>query len=374
MKHLTTQEVDGLWQAIVNANHVGDGVFDAAVSALMPLYRQGLATDTPMAVYGTLNAMNQEERLVDGTVPLEAVLSRLRLLTTNAKLSGRAAGLLAKVEGQTGIGGNPGAYAGGTAGQEEAYTGDDDDTLPYAFLEDGFHAGQGVVKLVVPRFEGGQPAEGPMGPRRFNGTGWLVAPDMVLTNFHVICARESGEAEPSDTDLTLQVQHTKALFDYDEDGATGIEIPVLALVARGTRGGEQDYAILRIDPTSVPAGRNPLGVRCQPPSVPKSGFPVNIIQHPAGLPKRIALRANLLKTATTQRLEYFGDTLGGSSGSPLCNDRWEVIGIHRASGPCSGVLVKGRFASAFNLGIPISAIRADLEAKHPQLLASLGWG
>jgi hypothetical protein len=45
----------------------------------------------------------------------------------------------------------------------------------------------------------------------------------------------------------------------------------------------------------------------------------------------------------------------------LCNDAWEVIGLHRASGPSSNVLVNGREAAAYNLGVPIGAILEDVE-------------
>ena len=114
----------------------------------------------------------------------------------------------------------------------------------------------------------------------------------------------------------------------------------------------------------LPTWPAPLRVRRQRPSVPKEGYAVNIIQHPEGLPKRVAARSNLLKSATQSEMQYFGDTLGGSSGSPLFNDSWEVIGLHRASGPSSGVLVKGREASTYNLGIPLDAILKDLEGTN----------
>jgi endonuclease G, mitochondrial len=115
----------------------------------------------------------------------------------------------------------------------------------------------------------------------------------------------------------------------------------------------------------------PLALRRQPPSIPPEGYAVNIIQHPAGMPKRVAARSNLLRPSTGRELQYFSDTLGGSSGSPLCNDAWEVIGLHRASGPAANVVVKGKPASTYNIGVPIDAILADLQATSPAVLGEI---
>lgn len=98
--------------------------------------------------------------------------------------------------------------------------------------------------------------------------------------------------------------------------------------------------------------------------MPPEGYALNIIQHPAGLPKRIAVRS-LLKDAGAEHFHYFGDTLGGSSGAPLCNDRWEVVGMHQAGGPSTGVVIKGKLAATYNIGIPIDAILTHLEATNP---------
>ena len=89
-----------------------------------------------------------------------------------------------------------------------------------------------------------------------------------------------------------------------------------------------DYAILKL---AEPSPRTPLTLS------PKSlgGFqdavaPVNIIQHPNGNPKAIGVRNNLTSELNDHELRYFTDTMRGSSGSPVCNDRWQVIALHRA--------------------------------------------
>jgi endonuclease G len=62
------------------------------------------------------------------------------------------------------------------------------------------------------------------------------------------------------------------------------------------------------------------------------GEHVTIIQHPNGELKKIALTANETVNIFDHRLHYMTDTLPGSSGSPVFNDQWKVVAIHRAGG------------------------------------------
>lgn len=70
---------------------------------------------------------------------------------------------------------------------------------------------------------------------------------------------------------------------------------------------------------------------------------VNIIQHPGGKAKQICIRNNRLLDmpgnepgAAAPELDpyllYEADTERGSSGSPVCNDQWEVIALAPRSG------------------------------------------
>jgi endonuclease G len=62
------------------------------------------------------------------------------------------------------------------------------------------------------------------------------------------------------------------------------------------------------------------------------GAHVTIVQHPQGGPKKIAATANEVVNIFEHRLQYMTDTMGGSSGSPVFNDKWNVIAIHHAGG------------------------------------------
>jgi endonuclease I len=60
---------------------------------------------------------------------------------------------------------------------------------------------------------------------------------------------------------------------------------------------------------------------------------VNIIQHPDGEPKQLALRENQVVDLLDRFVHYLTDTARGSSGSPVCNDQWEVVALHHSAVP-----------------------------------------
>ena len=85
---------------------------------------------------------------------------------------------------------------------------------------------------------------------------------------------------------------------------------------------------------------------------------MSIIQHPQGGPKQIAVTANQVVNIFDHRLQYTTDTLPGSSGSPVFNDDWKVVAIHRAGG---NLLTNKRGDRRFaNEGILLSYIFDDL--------------
>ena len=63
------------------------------------------------------------------------------------------------------------------------------------------------------------------------------------------------------------------------------------------------------------------------------GESINIIQHPEGEPKQVALQQNELIDRLDNFLHYHTDTAPGSSGAPLYNNQWEVLGLHHSGVP-----------------------------------------
>jgi V8-like Glu-specific endopeptidase len=69
------------------------------------------------------------------------------------------------------------------------------------------------------------------------------------------------------------------------------------------------------------------------PRVIVEGSRVNIIQHPDGRPRKVVLTQNYVVSATNTRIQCVADTMPGSSGAPVFNTRWELIGLHHSGKP-----------------------------------------
>jgi V8-like Glu-specific endopeptidase len=185
------------------------------------------------------------------------------------------------------------------------------------------------------------------GRTRWSGTGFLVSPELLLTNAHV---------------LPRQEVLANAIFRFNyEDDEHGLprDVSEFNSLKNGiflTNTGH-DYALLEL------AGRpgDLWGWLTLTEMAPAVGDRVNIIQHPAGQPKQIAFQSNLVQYVDGSVVQYVTATLPGSSGSPVFTDDWRVCAIHHAGGalpePATG---NHHFR---NEGIRISQILADLPAE-----------
>lgn len=193
-------------------------------------------------------------------------------------------------------------------GGSEALTGDRNTMLDASFLELGARRARSVVRLLV-GFEGR--------PQSY-GSGFVIGPNRVLTNYHVLHDIVRGSA---------RAQSVEVWFHYERgaDGQDRTVKPVRADCA-SIRGEEpSDWAIIDLS-EQAPGECEPLSLS---PKVPVTvGDRVYIIQHPAGGPKKIGMHHNEVRYTDKDIVQYMTDTLAGSSGSPVFNDRWEVVALH----------------------------------------------
>jgi hypothetical protein len=119
-----------------------------------------------------------------------------------------------------------------------------------------------------------------------------------------------------------------------------------------------DCAILELDaPVEDELPPYPIA-RARP--VLEEGARVYIIGHPKGGTLSFSLNDNRLLDYDDRLLHYRAPTEGGSSGSPVFNQDWELLGLHHGGGRDMARLNKkaGRYAA--NEGIWIEAIRQGM--------------
>jgi V8-like Glu-specific endopeptidase len=161
------------------------------------------------------------------------------------------------------------------------------------------------------------------------GTGWLIATGLLVTNHHVIKARRPYESAATPQEFEQQARGSVAWFGYDVDSHTEYRCVDLVHASNAL-----DYAMLRLAEKSIDNVPSVdwsflKVVRIQPSLAP--GVRLNVIQHPGGRVKEIALRTNFyVGSVPDYHFHYLSDTEGGSSGSPVLDDHWQVVGLHHA--------------------------------------------
>ena len=188
------------------------------------------------------------------------------------------------------------------------------DLMGVAFLERGLQVARSVARLWVDA-SGGTP-EG-------YGTGFMVSPRLMLTNHHVLGDREVAARSLAQFDYALQASgrpYPPATFQIDVDtfhlADQHLDFALVALAPRSQDGRSlSEFGWNRLTQEEGKAIAAQFG---------------NIIQHPNAEMKQLTLRENRIISVLTEFLHYTADTEGGSSGSPVYNDRWEVVALHHS--------------------------------------------
>ena len=232
----------------------------------------------------------------------------------------------------------------------------EDDSLPYWFLKEGVSAGQAVCKIEA----SGIDYRG-FGPGRWSGTGFLVAPNILLTNYHVL----NSEAV---------ARSARAIFGFEEDRSG--EAPSsesyllnpdrLFIVSPEN---QLDYCFVWIEGSLKDRFSQIEFWRGSFMASPEEE--ANIIHHPDGQPKRVSIRENeIIDLGAPETLvHYASDTMAGSSGSPVLNSECRLFALHHASTAGTGPDIAERVRQAgfeggvLNEGIKTSAIAVDIETR-----------
>ncbi len=319
-----------------------------------------------------LSTLSQTERLADGTVPL---VQFLKNCASQLRLRGRPEAddfeaVANSIANHTaGISKLPNTQTLREITQNEAIVGVDD-MVDFGFLAAGMKVGQSVARIVVPRFENGVLKQTNNGaPWTMVGTAWVLTSTLMLTNHHVIAARLTGEPEPSASDFALQAAGAIVEFDFDKPASVAKKIAVSKVEADSI---DLDYCVVRL---AADSGRPALELNPQRVVFgPASYDPLNIIQHPRGMPKRIAFRNNLLTGADNDTIRYFTDTDFGSSGSPVCDDNWRVVALHRGAEFVKNVTYQGKSTAYVNFGSQVQAVLDQLKVDAPVIHTELQQG
>lgn len=223
------------------------------------------------------------------------------------------------------------------------------------------------------------------------GTGFLIGPETVLTNHHVVRKVIDGHFNPANVVLRFDYRRLRDGKTVD----TGVEIR-LADEARWLIDAEPhsradtvaydeanppaehelDYAVLRTaDKVGLQEPSGPAQVERGwiGPLPHEYDFPVDsllmIVQHPCNDPIAFDAPADAVMRVNPNatRVHYRTNTMPGSSGGPVLNPDLELVALHHAGEPGSPDHWKPcheqTTRAGYNEGIPIAAIQRRLAHK-----------
>ena len=189
--------------------------------------------------------------------------------------------------------------------------------MPISYLDLGVRAAKSVCRIAL---------RDRIGKLIGYGTGFLIAQGIIMTNNHVVEDREAA-------------MYAMAEFNYQKDENFKL-CPVYAFALDPERffltSEELDYTIVAVKEEVVNGKKiEDFGFIRLIPEAGKvlPGEYVSIIQHPKGEPKAVTLRENEVKFLYDDFIHYLTDTEPGSSGSPVFNDQWTVVGLHHSGVP-----------------------------------------
>jgi hypothetical protein len=204
------------------------------------------------------------------------------------------------------------------------------------------------------------------------GTGFLIGPDAVLTNWHVV---EQAKAAGRLGNLGCRFDYVKLpdgtqqagrLVALHGDGCLNSSSysPAEATKNPATpppTADELDYALLRLekpvaDDIVEGAKRGWIALPKEQLPLPENA-PLLIVQHPEGGPMKLAMdtQAVIGINPNGTRVQYRTNTDPGSSGSPCFTMDWDIVALHHYGDPSWQ-------NPLFNQGVPITLIRQRIES------------
>jgi hypothetical protein len=202
------------------------------------------------------------------------------------------------------------------------------------------------------------------------GTGFLVGPAAVLTNWHVV---EDAQRQGALSNLACRFDYLAlpggarqpgTVIPLGPEGCLDASPYAPAELTRTPdvpppTANELDYALLRLDQpigelTANGAPRGWIELPSTPPSL-EPGAPLLIVQHPDGAPMKLALdtAAVIGRWAANMRIRYRTNTDPGSSGSPCFTMDWDLAALHHYGDPAWR-------EPLFNQGVPAELIRQKI--------------
>lgn len=190
------------------------------------------------------------------------------------------------------------------------------------------------------------------------GTGFLIAPGIILTCYHVLPDDETAKQSSFELD-----------YQRDEDGSfrrvTTIKLnPAMCFVVDQ----ELDFAVVGLETELKDRPVIPL----VDDGSTRPGERVSLYHYPQGGPQQLSLRGGTVLAVYDDILHHDANTQPGSAGAPLLDQNLRLVGLHHASVPRNNEQTSYSSSSGVfvaNEAIRATAILAQVAKYQPKLFA-----
>lgn len=192
------------------------------------------------------------------------------------------------------------------------------DLLPINYFSRGLIAGDTVCRIHIHR---------PDGRPDGHGSGFMISQTLLMTNCHVLPNPSFGQRSLAEFNFQYDENFDREethYFEFDTDkffySSKDLDFTLVALKPSSRNGGKalSDFGYLSLTEASGKA---------------LAGEAVSLIHHPRGSAKQVSVRNNVVTNRLENFIHYQTDTEPGSSGSPVFNDQWDVVALHRSGVP-----------------------------------------
>jgi V8-like Glu-specific endopeptidase len=189
--------------------------------------------------------------------------------------------------------------------------------------------------------------------RNIMGTGVLITPNKILTNYHVLKYSEEDNLENNALNAILQfgcLTSDNGLETQGKSFQLDRQNPILCF----SKTEDLDYVLLQVE-SKITQATDIKPARWDSQKLPMEKMGISVLQHPEGDSMKLSVSQDGI-TGVYQNsglVQYVNKTTLGSSGSPCFDENWYLVALHHAQ--------KSKTFGSIREGILFAAIYQEIK-------------